>query len=345
MRKRTTIDDVAREAGVSRQTVSRAINGMDGISEATRERVMDTVNELGYRPSRLAQGMASNQTHTVGLVISNIVNPAQAQIVRGIQDVAVRSDTNVFLRNTDHSKEKERESIRSLVSEKVDGIILLNSRLEDEELIQFANANCPIVLVHRHLAAANISSIVTDVERTTKTVIRYLIGSGHHAIGLVTRLGSFENNGHIQGFLSIMESTESLNQEGLPADWAKNRIVQEEITLEGGYRGTLQLLTRSPELSAIFAYNDLMGIGAMRACNELGRALPKSTAIFGYGDIAWCSYVTPALSSVRIQGHDLGRQAMERLVEMIGKPDRIFPPIVLDIELVFRESTDSYGSH
>lgn len=343
MRKRTTIDDVAREAGVSRQTVSRAINGMDGISETTRERVMDTVNELGYRPSRLAQGMASNQTHTIGLVISNITNPAQAQVVRGIQDVAVRSDTNVFLRNTDHSKEKERESIRSLVSEKVDGIILLNSRLEDEELIQFANANCPIVLVHRRLAAENISSIVTDVERTTKTVIRYLIGSGHHSIGLVTRQGSYENNGHIQGFLSIMAAIDP-NLSGLRPDRAKNWIIQEEVTLEGGYRAALKLLTRSPELSAIFAYNDLMGIGAIRACHELGRDLPTSTAIFGYGDIAWCSFVSPPLSSVRIQGHDLGRQAMERLIEMIGKPDTIFSPIVLDIELVFRESSDSIAS-
>ena len=134
MKKRTTIDDVAREAGVSRQTVSRAMNGMDGISVHTRDRVLETIDDLGYRPSRLARGMASSQSQTIGLIIGNIIDPAQANVVRGLNDAAEAKNHNVFLRNSDNIAARELEALKSLTAENVDGIVITSPSLPAKTL-------------------------------------------------------------------------------------------------------------------------------------------------------------------------------------------------------------------
>lgn len=330
-KKRATIDDVARAAGVSRQTVSRAINGKHDINPATRDRVMAAIDSLGYRPSRLAQGMASRRTRTVGLVVGDITNPAHAEVTRGLQDLAQSQDYNIFLRNSDRSPTVELECLRSLAAENVDGIVILDTVLDDEMLRLFADAYRPIVLAHRRFAHPNVATIVTDVERAVKSVVEYLIGCGHHAIGLLARPGPLETIRHVRGYLRAMEAHH------LPytVEW----IAQAEPTMRSGYQAARRLLTHFPEITALTTYNDSMAVGALRACVHLGRNVPHDCAIFGFDDIALASMVTPSLSTVRYSKYELGQLAMSRLLEMIAQPDAEFVPEVLDIELVIREST------
>ena len=331
MKKRPTIDDVALKAGVSRQTVSRAINNMHGISETTRDRVLHIATELGYRPSRLAKGMAGSRSFTIGLIVRDITNPSYAAIVRGIQDVAQSRQYNVFIRNGDSDNQLELEAMRSLVAENVDGIISVGGILDEEVIYSFADEKLPVVLVHRQIEGPHISSILTDVRRATRTAIEYLFGVGHRAIGLITRFGDQKKINHVNGYLQAYAAHNMAPDPG----W----IHQGAKTLRGGHEGAMRLLLDHSELTALIAYNDLMAIGALRACVELNRPVPSSVAIFGFDDIELASYVSPTLSTIRFQGYDVGCRAMERLLEMIAQPTAIFPPTILDIELVIREST------
>lgn len=331
MKKRTTIDDVAREAGVSRQTVSRAMNGMDGISVHTRDRVLETIDDLGYRPSRLARGMASSQSQTIGLIIGNIIDPAQANVVRGLNDAAEAKNHNVFLRNSDNIAARELEALKSLTAENVDGIVITSPSLPAKTLTSFADQNCPIVVVHREVIAKHVSSITTNTERATRTVVEYLIGAGHQHIGLITRMGDVEQIRHVWGY------KETLVNRNLP--YCSSRIAQADTNLKGGYEAAYKLLSKDKNLTAIATYNDLMALGAMKACADLGRAVPEDVSIIGYDDIEFASHIKPSLTTLRFQGYDIGCSAFERLMEMINRPEEDFPPVILNIELVIRDST------
>ncbi len=331
MQKRVTMDEVAKLAGVSRQTVSRAINGMNRISPSTRQRVMDAVEELGYRPSRLAKGMASKYTRTVGLVIGDITNPAHAEITRGVQDIALQADYNVFLRNSDRNPQIELDAIHSLIDERVDGIVILASTITDEALYRLAEAYRPIVLIHRDFNHPSVGTIMTNVEQAAKTVVEYLIERGHHAIGMLSHLGPIDNIRYVQGYLQALEMYQLPRNEG----W----MVQGHATAEGGYRSAYDLLSQHPELSALVVNNDLMALGVLRACAELSITIPSQCAVFGFDDIALASISNPSLSTVRYNKCDLGQRAMQRVLDMLRNPNHLFPPDILDIELVFREST------
>lgn len=333
MRKKTTIDDVAREAGVSRQTVSRAINGMDGISAGTRERIMEMVNVMGYQPSRLARGMAGSRTKSIGLIIGNITNPTQAEIFQNLNRLADVENYNIMLRNTNYEKELELKSMHSLIGENVDGVIVLSPTMTTDELMGFAEADRPIVVIHRSISAQYISSIVTDKARATKSAVEYLIGTGHQNIGLITRMGKLDKNRHYSGYMQAVHARE------LPHH--SNIIIQNEITLLGGYLAAQQLLNSCSSVTAITTYNDLMALGAIKAFKERGLSVPSSIAVFGYNDIPYASYSSPTLSTIRINSEKIALRAFYRIKEMIAQPDAIFPEGVLDIDLVLRESTNS----
>ena len=331
MKKRTTINDIAREAGVSRQTVSRAINGMDGISANTRERVLKTVEALGFRPNRLAQGMANSQTHTIGLVIGNITNPAHAEVISAIHDLAQERNYNVFVRNTNNQPAQELEAIQSLQTQRVDGIIVVSSKLPSDTLADCAEPQMPIVVLHRQMEAPHVSSITTDTQRAARMVTNYLLGSQHTAIGLLTRTGDQKSIRHMLGYQCAFK------ERGLT--YKKEWVVQAEHNLDGGYIAARDLLTHNPEITALFAYNDIMAIGAMKACFDLGYKVPEDIVLFGYDDVAISSYVNPTLSTVRFHSKYMGKAATERLLAMIKQPDTIFPTLFVDMELVIREST------
>ncbi|MEM8857784.1 MAG: LacI family DNA-binding transcriptional regulator [Chloroflexota bacterium] len=332
MRKKTTIDDVAREAGVSRQTVSRAINGMGGISANTRERIMVMVDEMGYEPSRLARGMAGSQTHTIGLVIGDIGNPSHADIFQSLYKLAEAEQYNIMLRNTNYQKELEIKSMKSLTAENVDGIIVLSPTIAPEKLVAFAEPGCPIVVIDQLICAKHVSSIVTDTTRATKSVVEYLIGTGHQTIGLITRPGALDTIRHYVGY---KQAVTARNLPDLP-----QLIVQNETTLLGGYLAAHQLLNQSSNITAITAYNDLQALGAIKACKERGHGVPESISVFGYSDIPFASYSSPTLSTIRINGEEVAFHAFQRIKEMVAQPNMEFPTVVLDIDLVLRESTN-----
>jgi len=331
MKPRITIEDVARAAGVSRQTVSRAINNKGEISPATRQRVMEAVRTLGYRPSRMARGLATQRTYTVGLVVPDITNPFFPEVARGVHDVAGREDYSVFLCNTDESPEEELRVLHSLAAQPVEGILLFGSRISDDDLFAFVEHFHPMVVLNRYLEHPGVSPILVDNQRGAELAVGYLANQGHTAIGMLAGpVTSPSSHQRVEGFRLAMESR------GLPL--FESKIVSGPPTIEGGCQAARRLLTESPQVTALFAYNDLIALGAVQACHDLGRRVPADCAVVGFDDIRLAAMVSPALTTIRVDKYALGQQAMTRLLAMFDNPDATAPPISIGVELVVRES-------
>lgn len=331
MKKRATIEDVAQMAGVSRQTVSRAINDKGEISPATKERVLKAIEQLGYRPNRLAQGMVTQRTFTIGLILSNIANPFFPEITHGVQDAAQAKEYNVFLCNTDDNAIREMQELQSLAARGVDGIILFSHQASDADLVAFANTYRPIVVINRVIEHPNVSVMMVKNYYGGQLAADYFIDQGHTQLGMLTNdIPSGSQVRRVRGF------RERIQERGLTLP--DDRLITAPASLEGGRLAAHQLLDDHAETSAIFTYNDLMALGAIRACGERGLRIPDDVAIIGFDDISFAAMATPSLSSVRVDKYALGQKAMARLVAMIDAPETNFPLEEINVELILRES-------
>ena len=330
--KRATIEDVAALAGVSRQTVSRAINDKGEISPATKEKVMAAVRQLGYRPNRQAQSMVTQRTHTVGLVIPDISNLFFPEVARGVQDTAQQHNYNVLLCNTDDDPNEEIRVLNSLQAQGVDGIIILGNAAEQTAMQTFADSYAPIVMVNRFIDHPNINVINVDNEHGAFLAVANLIQRGHRKIGMLANKNfSRSQVRRVRGY------EKALTENGIPYDEAL--IVGASPTLEGGYNALQQLLGEHPEITAVFTYNDLMGIGAIRAAHDLAKQVPQDLAVVGFDNIGLSSIFIPSLSSVHVDKYEIGQRAMNRILDMLDSPEQSFAPIELPVTLVTRESS------
>ncbi|MEZ4662185.1 MAG: LacI family DNA-binding transcriptional regulator [Caldilineaceae bacterium] len=325
---------MAREAGVSHQTVSRVINNRDELSPVTRQRVQEAIAKLNFRPSRTARNLATQRTMTVGLLVPNIANPYFAEVAHGAQEAARASHYSVFLGNTNWDPKEEMLLLHSLASYPVDGIILCSARSSDAELAAFCDSFRPIVLGGRIFAHRNASLVRSDHDAGMRLVIQHLQQQGHTQIAMLAGPAvapTMSNALRLNAFRSAMQEA------GLPLheEW----ICHGPLTTDGGYRSALRLLAAAPAVTAICAHNDLMAIGALKACREIGRRVPDDCAVIGYNDTDLAAMVDPPLTSVRVDTFEVGRQQMQRLLNMLAQPEQTLPELILPVtELVRRAS-------
>lgn len=326
-----TMREVAQKAGVSIKTVSRVINEQGEISEETRARIVAVIHELGYRPNVVARELLTQHTNTVGIVIADITNPYFSTVVRGAQDMARYRDYHVVLCNTYESQEEELYTLHSLVSQGVDGIIIFPCFYTGDNLPTFAEHFRPMVAINHMIEHPNISLVTTKNYEGARMAVDYFVNQGHRAIGMLAgREVSPARGQRVRGFY------DALIAHGLPI--VEERILGGPSTQESGYENALQLLAQAPDITAIFAYNDLMAMGALKACRELGRRVPEDCAVIGFDDMLFAALTMPALTTIRLDKYGIGREAMARLFDMMELPDATFPPVELDVELVVRES-------
>jgi LacI family transcriptional regulator len=275
----------------------------------------------------------TQRTHTVGLVVGDITNPFFPAFARGVSDAAQAQGYNVFLCNTDGHPEKELHLLHSLADHAVDGIILYPSYESYHNLTTFAARYRPLVVINYLFEHPGVSLIMVDHHRGARLAVDYLVSQGHMAIAMLTGVlpPSFSKVRRIQSFC------EALTAHGLSMTEAW-LVPNPEPSFEHGYEATLQLLTQFPQITAIFAYNDLLALGAIRACDQLGRRVPADCAIMGFDDIRWAATASPTLTTIRVDKYGLGEQAMTRLLAMLENPEASFPPIWLDVDLIVRES-------
>lgn len=331
MAGRITIADVAREAGVSLMTVSRVINDKGEISPATRQHVLEVIERLGYRPSGIARGLATRRSGALGLVVPDIANPFFSEVARGVEDRASAGGYNVFVCNSGESPQRELAILESLEEKRVDGLVLCSSRLADDSLRAALDHYPAVVLVNRRPPETQAGAILLADEEGARAATEHLLRSGHTAVGfLAGPLTSYSSRQRSKGYLAALAAAGIQSK----PEWVRPCSYQ----VEGGRESALALLTSQPELTALFCYNDLVAVGALLACAQLGRRVPDDLAIVGFDDIPMAALVTPPLTTCHVPRYELGERATQLLLERIGGGSMPNEEIVLHTELIVRAS-------
>ncbi len=330
---RTTIKQVAGLSGVSIKTVSRVINGGEAVSAETLRRVTDAIGRLNYRPNALARGLVTRRSRSIGLVIADIVNPFFPPLVRGVEDTAAAQGYNVILCDTDEHAERERAAVSLLLEKQVDGLILCASRLPASFLREVADSGVLMVLVNRALHHARTASVMVDAAEGGRRATAHLLDLGHRRIGYLSGPPSSSSNaGRLRGY------TRALEARGIP--FSQELVAGGAASIDAGRKATeaLMAIGRRPP-TALFAFDDLMAVGALEELRRQGRRVPQDVAVVGFDDIEMAAFVDPPLTTVAQPKADMGRLAAARLLEMIEGTPATGPRVVtLTPELVVRRS-------
>lgn len=331
MAKRVTMHDVAQTAGVSLMTVSRVVNNKDDVSNITRKKIMAVIEELNYRPSSIARGLATRRTGTLGVVVPDISNPFFASIVRSAEEEAYAKDYSVFLGNTNEDPKRELAVLQSLEDNQVDGLIICSSRLEDETLFKILTHVPTSVLVFRERKNADVGAFTVDDVFGGQAAIEHLLRTGHRNIGLISGPPiSSSSFGRMMGYQIALQAADILIKDS----WIRHC----HPVVEGGQETAYDLLQNNREITALFCHNDLVAVGAIQACAKLGLRVPDDIAIIGYDDIRLAALVSPALTTLHVPMAEIGTQAMQMLLERIECVSAEPREIHLQPKLVVRAS-------
>lgn len=331
----TTINDVARRAGVSAATVSRVMNDTKPVSPELRQRVMQAMEELDYRPNLLAGSLRRRVTHTIGLIVPDTTNPFFGELAKSVEDVGFQHGYNVILCNSDYNLKRERSYVEVLKAKQVDGLIFIPCSASTDHVSDLLEDwQGTVVTADRLTPELDADSVTADDRGGGRLAALHLLGLGHRRIGCIQRP---EYLAHIEDRLAGFR--EVLQQCGLDID--------DELCVSGGFRfedgvgagRALLSLPRRP--TAIFAYNDIMAIGALQAARELNVLVPDDLAIVGFDDIPVASYVTPGLTTIRLPKYRIGTLAAETLLGRVrGEIEGPQHHEVLEVELIIRGSSD-----
>lgn len=332
-RRAATLNDVAERVGVSARTVSRVVNGQGGCSPETLERIQAAIRDLGYRPNLMARALLTNRSDTVGLVGVEMSDPFFTELADGVQRAAREAGHTMFFASTDDVPARQTEVLDALLGHGASGAIVFPAQGSLGDVIAAAEHGLPIVLVNHELTAPRIGCVLNDLWSGARTAVEHLIASGRRRIAMITDV----NNLRLQAEPRRLSGyREALTRAGIPLDDAL--VVLEDNTVEGGRQATSRLLALDDRPDAIFAFNDLMAIGALQELGSRGVSVPDDVAVIGFDDIAMCEYVSPRLTTVRIDREELGRTAVELLWEIAAHPTEALAPVRVPVELVRRES-------
>jgi LacI family transcriptional regulator len=331
MTGRVTMSDVAREAGVSIMTVSRVVNNKGEVGPVTRQRVLEIIERLGYRPSGIARGLATKRTGTLGLVVPDVANPFFAEVARGAEHVAYAEGYNVFLCNTEEDTRRELRVLASLEEKRVDGIVICSSRLNDDDLRAAVARHPAVVLVNRRLDMDGVDAVLSDDKMGGRLATRHLLEGGHRAVGfLAGPAASHSGRQRAAGYRAALAAAGVLYN----PTWQRHCAP----VVEGGQEAARTLLGRHPGMTALFCYNDLVAVGALQACAALERRVPGDLEVAGFDDIPLAALVTPPLTTCHVPRYDLGARAMALLLARIQDDVEERQEIVLRPELIVRAS-------
>lgn len=335
--KNPTMHDVARLAGVSQSTVSRVLNGSDSfvpISEDTRQRILDAIEQLEYQPNMIARSLRTQRTQMIALMIGDISNGFYHPIVRAVQDISGARDYDVLISNSDHVYENEARFLRSILRRPVDGVIMAPHRLADNDLDSFIRrSHIPIVAIGAQVKHPLVDVIGGTSEPATYDAITWLIkAAGHRRIAFFGVADDMPPGPpRLSGYYRAMSDARLPIEPG----W----IQKVEFTVEGGQRAMQAILQQKDPPSAVFTCNSLMAIGAMKAAHAQGCHIPNDMSVIGFDDIPELAIVQPQLTVVARDLPRIGRQAIELLFERIdgriSGPGRFFQS---EWKLIERES-------
>jgi DNA-binding LacI/PurR family transcriptional regulator len=331
--RRVTIKSVARRAGVTTTTVSRALNDKPDISPATKARILAIAEAIGYVPSSLARSLATQRSQTVGLAVRTIADMWVAEVVPAIEVGLREAGYSVFLSSHYANEERERLAVEAFQSRQVDGIIVISSVLQDEYLSLQREWRIPIVLISPLMDRTHPYIVTSDDEAGAALATEHLISLGHSRLGYIgVPRWVLRAQSRLDGYRRTLAAN------NIPYD--ASLVVLGDAHQEGGFQGIRKLLSLSNPPTAVVCFNDLTAIGVLRGARAAGVRVPQDLSIMGFDDVPMTEYVDPPISTIRQDAYGLGEHALSMLLDLMS--DRRSPKteVVLPTELVVRNSTD-----
>lgn len=331
--KNVTMKDVARAAGCSVATVSHVVNGTRNVSVELQNRVYEAMNRLGYRPDGVARGLKTKRTGTIGLLISDILNPFYPMIVRGVEDYVHSQELSLILCNTDESLIKQSFCLDVLLEKRVDGIICTPAiGTTAEDFASIRAMRIPVVFIDRIVPGLTTHAVLTDNYRAAYEGTAHLISQGHRRIALIhgphlVTTGRDRYSGY----------RDAIRDHGLEFD--DRLTLQGDFRAEAAYGMVKDLFSEEVDRpTAVFSTNNLMTLGALKALQTLRLRIPQDVAILSFDDTEWFQFTSPTITAIAQPIYDMGWEAARTLVKLLSKEETA-EVRVLPSRFVLRGST------
>nr|WP_233186547.1 LacI family DNA-binding transcriptional regulator [Petrotoga sp. 9PWA.NaAc.5.4] len=336
--KFVTIKDIAEKAGVSVNTVSRALNDKPDINPKTKERILKIAQELGYVRNVYATMLKSNVTGTIGVIVPDSSNPFFSEVFKGIDKAARENNYQIIIMNSEGLYENEEKFIKTLLERRVDGILLFPMQKSYEGIKELIRERYPVVLVGREIDSWNVDEIFSDETKGGYLATKYLLEKGCKKIKMITdQLYNSASFGRVKGFKKALKEK---NIDFSEADIKICDRIHEGYHVRAGYDKVLEMIEKKEKFDGIFCYNDLIAYGAIKALKEKGIKVSEDVSVVGYDDIAFSQLIEPQLTTIRVKKIEMGYEAFNMLYKKINtkKVDNTIVKKILDVELVIRKS-------
>lgn len=334
----STIKDVAERAGVGLGTVSRVLNGSGYVSEKAQQKVWEAIKQLGYIPNGVARSMVTKRSYTLGVVLPDFTNPFFPRLARGIENEARKQGYTIIMVDTDWQEHNESQAIDTLRQHAIDGALLVASANAKPFVRKLTEARIPVVLLDRGVEGLeDISQITVDHYKGARKAMTWAYEKGHRHIGfLAGPVKASSANLRLRGYLDAIGR----------ADVAVNEIeqhpelpiVRANFSFEKGKQGAEELVRDHPEVTCIFAANDLSALGALSYLAAYGISVPDDIAIIGFDDILMATLVHPSLTTIHQPTYEMGTLAANLLLQQIANPRHKPEKHVLEPTLIVRQT-------
>jgi LacI family kdg operon repressor len=320
---------------VSKTTVSRYLSGQySSLAEATRKRIEETIQALNYRPNRMARGLKSNRSHSIGMVVADITNPFSTSILRGVEDICAKHGYSLMLCNTDNDPAKEKEFISMLQAHRIDGLIIITTGQNNDYLYELVAEKTPVVLVDRKIPELGIDTIATDNIQSSAEAVQFFLKQGYERIAFFSQ--------PIQHVSSRKERYTAFRD---CLAQANHRSIVDLYELDMQSDGHLEqklneyLHSSHGQFRMLFANNGVMLLKLITALQSQGLRIPEDMAVAGFDDLDWAPVVGSGITTIAQPTYDIGVQAMERVMQRIMGDQSEAINISLPGTLIVRGST------
>ena len=328
-----TIYTVAREARVSMATVSRVVNGNPNVKPETRQKVLDVIKQLNYRPNAVARGLASKKTTTVGVVIPNITDPYFAELALGIDDVASMYKYNIILTNSDSDDEKILKVVRSLLAKQVDGLIFMGHDVSDDLRNEFESTNTPVVVAGSVVNVDALPSVRINYQAAAKEATEFLLKHGDQQVAYITGPLRYSINGEdrLNGY------KEALANNNVPFN--ESLVIETDGSYQAGYAKAQEVIEKG--LKATYVTDDSLAAGLLNGLTDAGISVPDDFELISSNDTNYTKVVRPTITSITQPLYDLGAISMRLLTKLMDGDDSNDDEknVILDHGFVERQST------
>ena len=331
VKKYVTLKDIAKIAGVSVNTVSRALNDKPDISKETKKKILKIAKELNYTKDFTASSLRRKESKIVGVILADSANPFYSEVLKGIESASKDYGYNIILINSERNYDQEVSAINILLSRRIDGLLLSPVQEKIDDIKELIKLKIPLVIFARHLENLPVNEVGSNDIKAGYLATSHLIERGAKRILMI--------NGYLHkspARLRLEGYKKALSEHNIP--FADELVLVGDIGMKDGEEAINKALSRGINFDGVFAYNDILALGAMKALKEKKIEIPKEVKLVGCDDILFSSVTTPALTTIKIQKFQIGYEAFKLLIKILRGKKKIEKK-VLDVELIVREST------